>query len=32
MSITFNADEVFEMAEQVERNGRKFMGSGCQGD
>jgi len=24
MSITFNADEVFEMAEQIERNGAKF--------
>jgi len=24
MSITFNADEIFEMAEQVERNGAKF--------
>ncbi len=24
MSVTFNADEVFEMAEQVERNGAKF--------
>jgi rubrerythrin len=24
MSITFNADEVFKMAEQIERNGAKF--------
>jgi rubrerythrin len=24
MSVTFNADEVFEMAEQIERNGTKF--------
>ena len=24
MSITFNADEIFEMAEQIERNGAKF--------
>ncbi len=24
MSITFNADEVFEIAEQIERNGAKF--------
>ena len=24
MSITFNADEIFEMAEEVERNGAKF--------
>jgi rubrerythrin len=24
MSITFNADEIFEMAEQIERNGSKF--------
>jgi rubrerythrin len=24
MPITFNADEVFEMAEQIERNGAKF--------
>ena len=24
MSITFNADEVFEMAEEIERNGAKF--------
>jgi rubrerythrin len=24
MSIVFNADEVFEMAEQIERNGAKF--------
>ncbi len=24
MSITFSADEVFEMAEQIERNGAKF--------
>ena len=24
MSTTFNADEVFEMAEQIERNGAKF--------
>ncbi len=24
MSITFNADEVFEMAEQIERNGAKY--------
>lgn len=24
MSVTFNADEVFEMAEQIERNGAQF--------
>ena len=24
MSITFNADEIFEMAEQIERNGATF--------
>ena len=24
MSITFNADEIFEIAEQIERNGAKF--------
>lgn len=24
MSVSFNADEVFEMAEQIERNGAKF--------
>ena len=24
MSIAFNADEVFEMAEEIERNGAKF--------
>ena len=24
MSIHFNADEIFQMAEQVERNGRDF--------
>lgn len=24
MDVTFNADEVFEMAEQIERNGAKF--------
>jgi len=24
MAVTFNADEVFEMAEQIERNGAKF--------
>jgi len=24
MSIDFNADEVFEIAEQIERNGAKF--------
>ena len=24
MSITFNADEIFEMAEEIERNGAKF--------
>ena len=24
MAITFNADEIFEMAEQIERNGTKF--------
>ncbi|MDH4238356.1 MAG: ferritin family protein [Phycisphaerae bacterium] len=24
MGVTFNADEVFEMAEQIERNGAKF--------
>jgi rubrerythrin len=24
MSITFNADEIFEMAEEIERNGAKY--------
>ena len=24
MSITFNADEIFEIAEQIERNGARF--------
>ncbi|MHC4125863.1 MAG: ferritin family protein, partial [Planctomycetota bacterium] len=24
MAITFNADEIFEMAEEIERNGAKF--------
>ncbi len=24
MAITFNADEIFEMAEQIERNGARF--------
>lgn len=24
MAVTFNADEIFEMAEQIERNGAKF--------
>jgi rubrerythrin len=36
MSIQFNADEIFEMAEQIERNGAKFYrkaSEGCaQGD
>ena len=30
MSITFNADEIFEMAEQIERNGAKFYREAAQ--
>ena len=30
MSMTFNADEVFEMAEQIERNGAEFYRSAAQ--
>jgi len=31
MSITFNADEIFEMAEQIERNGAKFYRKAAKG-
>jgi rubrerythrin len=31
MSITFNADEIFEMAEQIERNGAKFYRKAARG-
>lgn len=31
MSIKFNADEVFEMAEQLERNGEKYYRRAAQG-
>jgi len=31
MSIQFNADEVFEMAEQIERNGAKFYRKAAKG-
>ena len=31
MSIDFNADEIFEMAEQIERNGAKFYQRAAQG-
>jgi len=30
MAVTFNADEVFEMAEQIERNGAKFYRTAAQ--
>ncbi len=30
MSVTFNADEVFEMAEQIERSGAKFYREAAQ--
>jgi rubrerythrin len=30
MSTTFNADEIFEMAEQIERNGAKFYRKAAQ--
>jgi rubrerythrin len=30
MSITFNADEIFEMAEEIERNGAKFYREAAQ--
>ena len=30
MSITFNADEVFEIAEQIERNGAEFYRRGAE--
>lgn len=30
MSITFNADEIFEIAEQIERNGAKFYREAAQ--
>ena len=29
MGYDFNVDEIFEMAEQVERNGAKFYRDGC---
>jgi rubrerythrin len=32
MSYDFNADEVFEMAEQLERNGAKFYHDAAEGD
>lgn len=32
MSYDFNADEVFEMAEQLERNGAKFYRDAAEGD
>jgi rubrerythrin len=31
MSITFNADEIFEMAEEIERNGVKFYRKAAKG-
>jgi rubrerythrin len=31
MSIQFNADEIFEMAEQIERNGAKFYRKAAEG-
>ncbi len=31
MSIQFNADEIFEMAEQIERNGAKFYRRAAEG-
>lgn len=31
MGITFNADEIFEMAEQIERNGAKFYRKAARG-
>ena len=30
MAITFNADEIFEVAEQIERNGQKFYSDSSQ--
>jgi len=30
MSITFNADEIFEIAEEIERNGAKFYRDAAQ--
>lgn len=30
MAITFNADEIFEIAEQIERNGQKFYSTSAQ--
>ena len=30
MGITFNADEIFEMAEEIERNGAKFYREAAQ--
>ena len=30
MAITFNADEIFEIAEQIERNGQKFYSISAQ--
>ena len=32
MSYDFNADDVFEMAEQMERNGAKFYRNAAEGD
>ena len=32
MSYDFNADEIFEMAEQMERNGAKFYRDAAEGD
>ena len=31
MSVDFNADEIFEMAEQIERNGVKFYNKAAKG-
>ncbi len=31
MALTFNADEIFEMAEQIERNGAKFYRKAAEG-
>ena len=31
MSLTFNADEIFEMAEEIERNGAKFYRKAAEG-
>lgn len=31
MSFNFNADEIFEMAEEIERNGAKFYRKAAEG-